>query len=209
LHAYPLVGRTLIFLLPSIAFCIGEGVRVVVSVRGPMRAPAIGVSALAIGAITILPAVHVVQARASEGVRPALRDLGRNSMPGDTVYLGQLAQYGFVYYSVCGCAPFEARRRWPFSLSGGPAGDAPALVPRTSRLLLGAVNLPQGHYQQDVRRLTGKGRVWVLISELPDPVRERFLAALRRHGRELRAYGPYGVRGTAASLYLFELKNGA
>jgi hypothetical protein len=68
------------------------------------------------------------------------------------------------------------------------------------------VNLPQGHYQQDVRRLVGRGRVWVLVSELADPAREPFIEALRRHGREVRAYGPYGVRGTAASLYLFELK---
>jgi hypothetical protein len=205
-HKYPLVGRTLVFLLPAIAFCLGEGMRVLLRMRGAWRVPAIALCAAAIAAIAILPAIHVVQARASEGIRPALRDLGRDSRPGDTLYVGQLAQYGFVYYAICGCSPFDPRTRWPLVVSGGPAGDAAAMVPRTRRLVLGAVNLPQGHYQQDVRRLVGRGRVWVLVSELADPAREPFIEALRRNGREVRAYGPYGVRGTAASLYLFELK---
>jgi hypothetical protein len=207
LHKYPLVGRTLVFLLPAIAFCLGEGMRVLVQTRSARRAPAIALCAVAMAALALLPTIHVAQRRANEGIRPALRDLGRDSRPGDTLYVSQLAQYGVVYYAICGCSPFDPRPRWPFAVTGGPAGDAPAMVPGTRRLVLGAVNLPQGHYQQDVRRLVGRGRVWVLVSELADPAREPFLDALRRHGRELRAYGPYGVRGTAASLYLFDLKH--
>jgi hypothetical protein len=67
------------------------------------------------------------------------------------------------------------------------------------------VNLPQGNYKPDVRSLTGRRRVWILVSEISQDSLEPFLAALRRQGRQLREFGPYGVRGTAASLYLFDL----
>jgi hypothetical protein len=204
-HKYPLVGRTLVFLLPSVALCLGEGLRVLVS--GPRAKVLLGSAAAAtvLSAIALLPAIHVVQQRASEGLRPALEDLGRRAERGDTLYVGHLAQYGFVYYHRCKCAGFDPATYWPFGISGGPSGAAAALIPHTRRLVLGAVNLPQGNYEPDVRSLAGRRRVWILVSEISQDSLEPFLAALRRQGRQLREFGPYGVRGTAASLYLFDL----
>ena len=73
--------------------------------------------------------------------------------------------------------------------------------------MLGAVNLPEGSYPPDVRSLMGRQRVWILVSEVGQDSLESFLTTLRRKGRELRKFGPYGVRGTAASLYLFDLSD--
>jgi len=204
-HKYPLVGRTLVFVLPLVALALGEGLRVLV--RGPRPKVVLGgaVAATVLGALALLPAVHLVQPHANEGMRPALEDLGRHARRGDTLYVGHLAQYGFVYYHLCGCAAFDPARYWPFGISGSPSGAAAAMIPRTPRLVLGAVNLPEGNYRPDVRTLTGRRRVWVLVSEIPTGSLQPFLDALRQRGRELRAFGPYGVRGTAASLYLFDL----
>jgi hypothetical protein len=204
-HKYPLVGRTLVFLLPSVALCLGEGLRVLVSGSRAKMLLGSAAAAAVLTALALLPAIHVVQQRASEGMRPALEDLGRHSERGDTLYVGHLAQYGFVYYHRCKCAGFDPAKYWPFGISGGPSGAADALIPRTRRLVLGAVNLPEGNYRPDVRSLTGRRRVWILVSEIPQDRLEPFLTALRRQGRELREFGPYGVRGTAVSLYLFDL----
>jgi hypothetical protein len=65
--------------------------------------------------------------------------------------------------------------------------------------------LPEGIDRRDARRLFGKGRVWLLISEEQPRRLDPFLATLGRSGRKLREFGPYGVRGTAASLYLYDL----
>lgn len=203
-HKYPLVGRTLLFLLPAVALCLGEGARVLADGKR-WRVAGAAVAAACLVAIALLPAIHVVQQRASEGIRPALGDLGENARPGDTLYVGQLAQYGVVYYHRCKCAPFDAARNWPFEVTGGPSGAAPAMIPKTPRLVLGAVNLPQGHFEGDVRKLAGRGRVWILVSEIQEDKLRPFLDALRDEGRELQEFGPYGVRGTAASLYLFDL----
>jgi hypothetical protein len=204
-HKYPLVGRTLVFILPAVALCLGEGLRFLVSGSRPRLRVGSAAAATVLTALALLPAIHVVQQHASEGMRPALEDLGRNAEPGDTLYVGHLAQYGFVYYHECKCAGFDPAKYWPFGISGGPSGSADALVPRTPRLVLGAVNLPEGHYRPDVRSLTGRRRVWILVSEIQPDLLEPFLTALRRQGRELREFGPYGVRGTAVSLYLFDL----
>lgn len=204
-HKYPLVGRTLVFVLPLVALSLGEGLRVLAS--GPPRRAVVGgaVAAVVLVSLALLPAIHVVQPHANEGMRPALEDLGRHARRGDTLYVGHLAQYGLVYYHRCGCAGFDPARYWPFGISGSPSGAAAAMVPRTRRLVLGAVNLPEGNYKPDVRTLTGRRRVWVLVSEIPTGSLKPFLDALRRRGRQLREFGPYGVRGTAASLYLFDL----
>ena len=204
-HKYPLVGRTLVFLLPSVALCLGEGLRVLI--RGPRARVLLGSAAAAavLTAIALLPAIHVVQQRANEGIRPVLEDLGRNAEPGDTLYVGHFAQYGFVYYHLCKCAGFDPAKYWPFRISGASSGAAAALIPRTRRLVLGAVNLPESNSRPEVRSLTGRRRLWILVSEVRQDSLEPFLTALRREGRELMAFGPYGVRGTAASLYLFDL----
>jgi hypothetical protein len=204
-HKYPLVGRTLVFVLPLVALCLGEGIGVLIGGSRPKVLLGGATAATVLAALALLPAIHVVQPRANEGIRPALVDLGRNVHRGDTLYVGHLAQYGFVYYQRCGCAGFDPARYWPFGIAGGPSGAAAAMIPRAPQLVLGAVNLPEGNYRPDVRTLTGRRRVWVLISELPTGSADRFLDALRRRGRQLRKFGPYGVPGTAASLYLFDL----
>jgi hypothetical protein len=202
-HRYPLVGRTLLFLLPSVALCLGEGIRVLIS--DTRRKAVVGgiVAVASLIAIVLLPALHVVQARAGEGVRPALRELGRHYQRGDTLYVGHFAQYGLVYYHLCGCAAFDPQRAWPFTLAGGPSRAAPAMVSQTRNLVVGSRIQSAAIDRREVRLLRGR-RIWVLISQEPGTYLG-FLAALSRSGRELYRFGPYGGRGTGAWLYLFDL----
>jgi hypothetical protein len=48
-----------------------------------------------------------------------------------------------------------------------------------------------------------------LISKEQPGDLDPFLASLQRAGRKLREFGPYGTRGTAASLYLYDLGKSA
>lgn len=206
LHKYPLVGRTLLFLLPAVALCIGEALRVLLfGVRSRLAALGAGAAVASVLAIALLPAIHLFEQRASEGIRPALGALGRNYRPGDALYVGHYAQYGFVYYHLCECASIDPAAIWPFGLRGDPSGAAPALTPHTPALILGRITSTGRLDRRDEGLLLGKGRVWLLISEEQPSDLDPFLASLGRAGRRLRQFGPFGVRGTAASLYLYDL----
>jgi len=206
MHKYPLVGRTLLFLLPAVALCLGEGLRIIFR-----KSPVTGgmVAALSLIAIGLLPAVHFVRPQAGEGMRPALRDLGLHYRGGDTLYVGHSAQYGLVYYHLCGCASFDPAKTWPFATTGGPGEKAPALVSQSPNLVLGDLTRSSRISRGDLRQLLGRGRVWILISETPESEVRSLLVFLSRFGRKEQQFSSYGFKDTAASLYLYDLPAGA
>jgi hypothetical protein len=210
LHKYPLVGRTLLFLLPAAALCLGEAIRLLLfDVRSRLLPLGAVAAASSVLAIALLPALHLFEQRANEGIRPALGDLGRHDRPGDVLYVGHYAQYGFVYYHLCKCASIDPATIWPFGLQGNPSGAAPAFTPRTTTLIRGRITSTGRIDRRDQRLLLGKGRVWLLISEEQPSDLDPFLASVQRAGRKLREFGPYGARGAAASLYLYDLGKSA
>ena len=67
---YPLVGRTLLFALPSVEICIGEGAGTLLAASRTQRHTALAVlAAISLGAIAYLPMTHVLTNRDSQELR--------------------------------------------------------------------------------------------------------------------------------------------
>jgi hypothetical protein len=199
LHEYPLVGRTLLFALPSAALCLGEGLRVVATVRSPrwLSAAAGAVAVTCVGAITILPASHVLHPRANEEMKQALRYLGLRQRSGDGLYVSPNAQYAVAYYHLCGCAAFDPATVWPFATTSGTG--LRALSSRSPRLVISS-----GSVNADVRPLRGRRRVWILVSELPAGETGALLADLGKLGTLLHSFRASAPSAIAAALYLYD-----
>ena len=206
LHQYPLVGRTLVFLMPAVALCLGEGMRALVS---PSRSGAAyagtAVSAVVLVSLALLPAVHLIRPRQGEGIRPALRDLGSYYRAGDALYVGHSAQFGVAYYHLCRCAPFDARDGWRFDLTGAPPFGAPAIISRSPALIIGRASDSSEIARADWPLLPGRGRVWILISQTSESEARPFLAYLDHSGRRVQQFTDYGPENIGALLYLYDL----
>jgi len=209
---YPLVGRTLLFLLPSVALSIGEGARVLLAMiaqRSWTAAVAVPI-AVSILAIAILPAIHVFNPRRTEEMKLALRYLGMHHQSGDTLYVSNEAQYAFAYYHLCSCSNFDPRAAWPFSTtSGGPDQRAAAVETRSPELIIEASPPARDKVSAVTRPLIGRSRVWVLFADAPDYQKQPLLDDLDRHGRRLRQFRAPGPSAVAASLYLYDLRGRA
>jgi hypothetical protein len=206
---YPLVGRTLLFLLPSVALCIGEGARVLLALvarKSLIATVAVAITA-SILAIAILPAIHVFNPRRTEEMKLALRHLGMHHRSGDTLYVSNQAQYAFAYYHLCSCSNFDPRAAWPFSTtSDGPDQRAAAVETRSPRLIIEASPPAPDEVSAVTRPLIGRSRVWVLFADAPDYQKQPLLDNLDRHGRRLRQFRAPGPSAVAASLYLYDLR---
>jgi hypothetical protein len=204
LHQYPLVGRTLLFALPAVALCIGEGLHVFVAAPAPKpltRFAAI-VALLCVGAVGILPAVHAVHPRQNEEMKQALRYLGAHHRRGDVLYVSSGAQYAFAYYHLCGCSPFDPETAWPFSTIGGREGSSAAVQPRSPNLII-----ESGRVTGDVKPPLGRGRVWALFAESSGNARNEILDSLGKHRRLLQSFHASGPFAIVASLYLYDVRD--
>jgi hypothetical protein len=209
---YPLVGRTLLFLLPSVALCIGEGARVLLTLvpRKSLTVTVTVVSTASILAIAILPAIHVFNPRKTEEMKLALKSLGMHHRSGDTLYVSNQAQYAFAYYHLCSCSNFDPRAAWPFSTpSGRPDQRAAAVESRSPRLIIEASPPALDEVSGVTRALIGRSRVWVLFADAPDYQKQPLLDDLDRHGTRLRQFRAPGPSAVAASLYLYDLRGRA
>jgi hypothetical protein len=209
---YPLVGRTLLFLLPSVALCMGEGAQVLVSAttRRGLTAVAAVVIASSFAVIAILPTIHVFHHRTNEEMKQALTYLGKHHRHDDTLYISMQAQYAFAYYHLCGCSNFDARAAWPFSTtSGGRHERVRALETRSPKLII--EGSPPGHsgVSAVTKSLIGRARVWVLFADTPDYQTKPLLDSLDRYGRRLQHFRASGRSSIAASLYLYDLRSRA
>jgi hypothetical protein len=202
LHEYPLVGRTLLFTIPAVAICIGEGFRVFVAAQAskPLARFAAIVALVCVGVVAIQPAVHIVHPRKNEEIKQALGYLGLHHERGDVLYVSSSAQYAFAYYHLCGCSPFDPETAWPFSTDGGGReGSVAAVKPRSRNLII-----ESGRVTRDRKRLLRRGRVWALFTEGSSTA---ILDYLGKHGRLLESFHASGPSAIAASLYLYEIRD--
>jgi hypothetical protein len=200
LGQYPLVGRTLLFALPSIAICVGEGAGLLFAASGTTRrAPLAVLAAVCLAAIAYLPATHVLGPRGSGDMRAALGYLGANTAPGDVLYVSPGAQYTFAYYHLCGCATFDPATRWPFRVRV-EAGDPVAVEPLSPDLVVGADDSGA-----DVAALQGRERAWLVLAELWDEDRVEIvehLGGLEAVRQRLETDGPLPARTSVVLLDL-------
>jgi hypothetical protein len=193
LHHYPLAGRTLLFVLPLVAICAGEGVA---ALRRLGRIP-VAAALACVATIGLLPAQHLVSPRENEEMKQALSYLDRHRRPGDGLYLSKAAQYAFAYYHLCGCSRFDPGRAWRFSTVAGGNDGQTAVVPRAGDIVV------QSSDASETKRLLHRRRVWILTAELPASGRNELLVPFSNLGtfdREFHASGPHDI---AASLYLW------
>ena len=192
---YPLAGRTVLFVLPVVAICVGEGARVLVGWRSRFARPAAAVGLVSLAAIAVLPLVHVARPRTDEEMRPALAYLGRHHRRGDALVVSSSAQYAFAYYHLCGCSTFDPANTW--SLSTTTDAGAAAVLSRSPKLIIQA-----DEQTSDVRKVLGRKRVWVLSAE---DDRSSLLDFLAAHGTLLDDVRTDGPSAITATLQLYDL----
>jgi hypothetical protein len=174
-QAYPIVLRTMLFMIPAVLLLLAAGVYQVVCWT-PTRAQVV-VAPLLAALVAVGPVwaagKHLAHPRKHEEVRPVLEFIREHWRAGDTLYVHYGAQHALLYYSECKCLrltlPNSSRRLWPVQhLQGVSAQHAQAAVSLTPSLVLGRhFEGPSAEpFIKDLNRIQGRGRVWYLYSHL-------------------------------------------
>jgi hypothetical protein len=168
LHRYPFENRTVLFLFPAVIVLLAEGVGTLL--RGDPRRRAIGLAALVL--LLPLPAlksvVLAVQGRPKIEIEPVLDQLARQLRPNDVLYVSYGATPAFTYYTrhlgrydlsrarlVLG---HHSRDNWPDGAQRVPVETGGEDDERFRSKNDWVV------FYQDLRRLVGQPRVWVLYA---------------------------------------------
>jgi hypothetical protein len=215
LHKYPLLPRTLLFVLPMILLLLASGIETTLQ-RAPGRliekVIMLGVVALGV-AVLGLALYHAVRPRSSEEMKPILRHLAKEQRSTDTLYVFPYAQYAFRYYLECGCIDATVRQAeskgiWPFRPApGGPEQSAPALVSARPRLIIGEYRgRAPSSYSVDLRALQNSRRAWILLSDLPRRDRDSLVDELNKFGTRITSFRG-GPAESSAVVYLYEMNS--
>lgn len=181
-HRYPFRGRLLLFLVPSVILLIAAGLG---TIRTKTRESLPLLSALLIGFLFFHPAINAarcfIHPRTIEEIKPVIEYVRNHRLKGDTLYL---------YYA--SAMPFEYYKERHFI---EPMDAIVGIKSREDWKL----------YREDLDKLRGKGRVWILFSHVYPfssgfDEERLFLNYLDGMGKRLD-----GARVTGASVYLFDL----
>lgn len=174
LHAYPILERTELFLIPAIIVLIAEGIAQFVR-WVPTGAKGVTAVLLAIavgGGPVWLAGKRLVHPRTHEEIKPVLQFARDHWQPGDTLYVHYGAQYALVYYEECQCLrlsrPRGAHDLWPLKLLPRARYQyAQAAIPLQPQLVLGGYfGIQQRSYIDDLDRVASRRRVWFIYSHL-------------------------------------------
>jgi hypothetical protein len=181
LRKYPFEGRLLLFLAPSLLLFVSAGAIWLFRRVRPRSRPAAMALIIALFTYPVANAVHdLVHPRKHEEIEPVLSYLRDRQHPGDVLYLYHGARKAFDYYA----------QEYGFAQRPRVVGIKSKEEPR--------------RYLEDLNRLRGKDRVWILFSHVRtnEEIDEGklFLHHLDRIGRKRGAY-----RADGASVYLYDL----
>jgi hypothetical protein len=211
LRVYPVLPRTILFLLPYFVILVAAGT---VAAAGwiPVRRTAVALAAAAVVlAVPVTTAArHAVAPVQREETKPVLRHLLAEWRDGDSLYTFFRAQYPLRYYLECGCflprrvgeiAPLFTPVEQP-----GRAQYAPALRSRSPRAVIDEPRRSLESYVTRARPLAGRRRVWVLATGA-DPVQRSLLGYLSCVGTRKDAFvRDAGARPfNLAAVYLYDL----
>lgn len=194
LKLYPFAGRFLLFAVPSLVILMSLGLTIIVDALGKRdRIVATGLVLLLLLSplLSLARDLSVRPPFARMEIKQAMDHVAHNMTQGDTLYIYFGAEYAFRYY-----AP-----RYDFRDARIIFGKAPRLT----------VKDPNGNWDQyidDVDRLKGQGRVWIIMAgqkageEVSGMDQERFfLYFADKIGRRLGSFE--GSAESAAYLYDF------
>jgi len=183
-HKYPFGGRLVLFIAPIILLFVGEGAERIAKISLPHR-KLFGIAFLALLIIppSLLTKKHLLHPYTREEIKPVISYVRTNWNKGDILYLYYGSQYAFKYYS----------KLYGF----GPNDYIVGVSSRNN----------WKRYQDDLSKLSGHKRVWILFSHICCPwkgVNEElfFLEYLDRAGKRLASF-----RTSGASAYLYDLEN--
>jgi hypothetical protein len=185
LHKYPFQGRLLLFLVPLILMCIGEGTTAMIEAAKQAMPP------FRIVFLTLLflhpsfeAAYHLAVPRKKQEVKRLIPQLKNRFRKGDTLYVYRGTRGIFSYY-------YHLERLHHIE----PIFGAP-IKPGSWFSVM-----------EEVDKLQGRSRVWFLFSNVNHAERveieEVFIACLNRVGKKLESFQDKG-----ASLYLYDLRPG-
>lgn len=210
LHLYPLVSRTLLFLMPAVALCIGFGAKVVLSLRPRMLRGLVSTVMLVptLVAVATLSSFHLVHPRSNEEMKSVLQLLDRRQRSGDSLYVYYGAQYAIRYYSDCGCSGTPLQSRWRIKTAPLETGRwPPAIRSNPPRVVVGSqVYLTDEQVRRDLGQLRGRPRVWLVFAEIRPELRARALRAIDNLGRRIDSFDAAGPPDSHASLFLYDLR---
>jgi hypothetical protein len=170
LHVYPILPRTVLFLLPLVAIALAEGIGAIASRMPSHRRLLMFVLALTVCAVpAAYAAKHFVAPEGREEIKPVLRHLAKNWRDGDSLFVFNRAQYALRYYLECRCGGLSSRdlmnslrAATPDQL--GSAQYAPALVSRAPTLVIGKPQATLREYLRQLDPLRGRRRIWLLAT---------------------------------------------
>jgi hypothetical protein len=221
-HRYPLLARTMLFLVPLMVLLIATGI-VALARRLPVFVGA-GAAALVIGYLVaqassagVYDVFHPVE---RSEIKKTLIYVARNWHPGDVLYVHYASQYAFGYYSECGClrlpGDLEPRSLWPVGrvVVRKPSAQFPrAFISKGSGVIVGR-RRPVGRtgplpvYAQDASMIARHRRAWILVTwryglREQDLIKRELLDSLNRRGRLLSVLLRDDTR-----LFLYEFPKG-
>lgn len=205
---YPLLGRTLVFLIPGLCLLIGQGFAALHELLRPrVKLLVPGLSVLLMVPILLLPVRHLVQPRVNEDMLSTLEVLDRQRKTGDALYVYFAAQYALSYYLQCECADLKLTEQWRLiPTRGGRQQWAQALSSTQPDLVVGRRDARREDRADEsgLELLRDQKRVWILVAEIPSGAKQALLRRADRLGRQIAVYASGGPDGTRAELYLFD-----
>jgi hypothetical protein len=165
LDLYPFGDRFILFLVPFFLLLVGAGLDVLL--RAPSRAAPFG--ALAVLLILSYPIAratsNLVNPPEHEELKTVLGEVQARWEPGDALYVWYQSQYPFRYYAECSdCDVLEERGPAEVVARRGDLVDDYALASDPPRLFVGGRDYALQDYANDLARLQGAGRTWLLFS---------------------------------------------
>ncbi|MFH0878531.1 MAG: hypothetical protein V2A34_02350, partial [Lentisphaerota bacterium] len=182
LHKYPFDGRLLLFIVPALMILVAEGIAFLwESSPGPGRMAAVLLAMLLVVPAVFFDVGNVIKPRPHTEIRPVVQYLNQHWRPGDTLYLYYHAVPMFEYY---------------MDTNLFAKGDyLEGVEARTD----------WRKYADDLEKLRGKDRVWVLLAHIYRKAgvdEEKFFTyCLDGMGRQVDA-----CRDANASVYLYDLR---
>lgn len=174
LHKYPFRGRLLLFIVPSLLLFIAEGAKEIMD-RTRNRLHVVGPLLLCLLFFhPLLSAAHdLIKPRDREAIKPVIRYVKEHKQTGELLYLYHASQYAFKYYS-----------------GDGSCYDIDCVM---------GIASPDNwrNYMEDLNKLRGKERVWILFSHV-----------FRRRGDEQKFFINY-LESIGTKLDLFEAPGAA
>jgi uncharacterized membrane protein len=211
-HLYPVLARSILFLVPFLVFALAAGVVAISSASSRHRTL---VAACLAGAVLAIPAVHagklVFVPHQREEIKPVLHHLWNNWQTGDTLFVFHWAQYPLRYYVECDCAGIPRRGvdiDWDTAATNHPgAGQyAPALVTRLPSLIVAKRGERLDDYRPEIAPLRKRARVWMLVTGAGPSERDllRYLSCV---GRRTDAFVRKSGEGSfsRAAVYRYDL----